>query len=267
MKESARCAAWLLAAALLLTAAGALAQPIPEEGCYTIGVSSNASMFRVVRCVLDVRNGELHAVLTLSGQGYGYLYPGTAEEAAAAPRETWIPYGEDSEGRHTFAMPVSALDEELAVAAYSIKYDRWYDRTLVFRSDTLLPYEAPAQEPGQTDAANVAAPDGVYAVSVTTDSGLLRFSGCVLTVMDGRMTAVLTAQKNSYAYLYAGMAKDARTDEAGWIAAVPDAQGAYTYELEVPSLDQPLSVATYSEKTKRWYDRTITLDAATLAPL
>ena len=99
MKESARCAAWLLAALLLLTAAGALAQPIPEEGCYTIGVSSNASMFRVVRCVLDVGDGELHAVLTLSGQGYGYLYPGTAEEAAAAPRETWIPYGEDSEGR------------------------------------------------------------------------------------------------------------------------------------------------------------------------
>ena len=107
----------------------------------------------------------------------------------------------------------------------------------------------------------------MYAVSVTTDSGLLRFSGCVLTVMDGRMTAVLTAQKNSFAYLYAGLAKDARADEAGWIAAVPDAQGAFTYVMEVPSLDRPLSVATYSEKTKLWYDRTITLDSATLAPL
>ena len=73
----------LLAAVLLLTAAGTLAQTIPEDGCYTVGVTSNASMFRVVKCVLDVRNGGLHAVLTLSGQGYGYLYPGTAEEAAA----------------------------------------------------------------------------------------------------------------------------------------------------------------------------------------
>ncbi|MGN0776936.1 MAG: hypothetical protein ACI4MM_09710 [Candidatus Ventricola sp.] len=267
MKGSVKCWALLLAAALLLTAAGALAQTIPEDGCYTVGVTSNASMFRVVRCVLDVKNGELHAVLTLSGQGYGYLYPGTAEEAAAAPRETWVPYGEDSEGRHTFAMPISALDKELAVAAYSIKYDRWYDRTLVFQSDTLLPYNAPEEEPGQEEAADVVAPDGVYAVSVTTDSGLLRFSGCVLTVRDGRMTAVLTAQKNSFAYLYAGLAKDARADEAGWIAAVPDAQGAFTYVMEVPSLDQPLSVATYSEKTKLWYDRTITLDSATLAPL
>ena len=91
MKGSVKCWALLLAAVLLLTAAGALAQTIPEDGCYTVGVTSNASMFRVVRCVLDVKNGELHAVLTLSGQGYGYLYPGPAEEAAAAPRETWVP--------------------------------------------------------------------------------------------------------------------------------------------------------------------------------
>lgn len=263
MKGSMRCAALLLTV-LLWTAGGALAQTVPTDGCYTVGVSSSSSMFRVVRCVLDVRDGGLQAVLTLSGRGYGYLYPGTAQEAAAAPRETWIPYGEDDEGRHTFALPVSALDEELAVAAYSIKYDRWYDRTLVFQSDTLLPYDAPAEEP---EAADMVVPDGVYAAEVTTDSGLLCFSGCVLEVTDGRMTAMLTAQKSSFAYLYAGLAKDARADEAGWIAAVPDAQGAYTYVMEIPSLDRPLPVATYSGKTKLWYDRTITLDAATLTPL
>ena len=161
-------------------------------------------------------------------------------------------------------MPISALTRSWRAAYHQ------YDRCMTGRWSSVghaSAYNAPEEKPGQEEAADVVAPDGVYAVAVTTDSGLLRFSGCVLDASGGRMTALLTAQKNSFASLYAGLAKDARADEAGWIAAVPDAQGAFTYVMEVPSLDRPLSVATYSEKTKLWYDRTITLDSATLAPL
>lgn len=259
-----RCAL-LLAAALCLCACGALGET--ADGYYTIGVSSSASMFRVVRCVLHAQDGALDAELTLSGQGYGYLYLGTAEEAAAAPRESWVPYGEDEEGRHTFALSIPALDEELAVAAYSIKYDKWYDRTLVFQSATMIACDPPAKEEEAGPAAAVVPPDGVYAIEARTDSALLRFSACVLTVEEGRMSALLTAQKNSFEYLYAGLAKDARADEAGWIPAAADEQGAYTYALEVSALDTALPVATYSAGKRLWYDRTLTLDSATLTEL
>lgn len=111
-----------------------------EDGLYTVGVTSSSSMFKIVKCVLRVEDGALTAVLTMSGQGYGYLYPGTAAEADATPRESWIPFEADFEGRKTFAVPIPGLDVDVDVAAWSIKYEKWYDRTLHFASNSLNPY-------------------------------------------------------------------------------------------------------------------------------
>lgn len=148
---------------------------VPADGLYTVGVTSSASMFRVVQCVLQVEDGEMTATLTMSGSGYGYLFPGTAEEAAAAPVETWSPYREDAEGRHVFTIALPALDEEMAVAAYSIKKDKWYDRTLVFEASTLREYVQTAE-------------DGVYQGAISSDTSL-NGARCVLTVEGGQMTA------------------------------------------------------------------------------
>ena len=317
-----------------------------EDGLYTIGVSSDSKMFKVVDCVLQVEDGEMTAVLTLSGTGYGYLYPGTAEEADAAPRETWIPFEEDDEGRYTYAVPIDALDADVPVAAYSTKYSKWYDRMLNFLSGSMTAYDK-VSEDGAYDAAaasDVAAldgaacliavdggrmtatlsgigegvaaldvgggqvaveggectleidsldrriplsvdgegghwlrvdaaalsvhavtpEDGVYAVEAVTDSGLLRFTSCTLTVSGGQMTAALTAKGGSYDYIYLGEAADARADEAGWIAAVPDQDGNYTYIVPVSALDIDIPVATYSTGKRMWYDRTLRLESDTL---
>ena len=65
--------------ALLIGSASAIASEsiVPEDGLYTIGVSSNSKMFKVNHCVLHVKDETITAVVTLSGQGYGYLYAGT----------------------------------------------------------------------------------------------------------------------------------------------------------------------------------------------
>ena len=65
---------------------------VPADGIYSIQVDSSASMFRVIGCELTVKNGKMKAVLTLSGTGYGYLYVGTKEQAAAADKSSWIPF-------------------------------------------------------------------------------------------------------------------------------------------------------------------------------
>ena len=115
--------------------------PTPEatvaNGIYSMDVVSSSSMFKVVDCILTVKDGKMSAVLTLSGTGYGYLYMGTKEEATSADQSSWIPYQVNEEGKYTYTVPVEALDKELAVAAYSIKKGIWYDRTLTFQSETM----------------------------------------------------------------------------------------------------------------------------------
>ena len=94
-------------------------------------------MFRVIDCVLTSKNGKMTAVLTLSGTGYDYLCLGTKEEAAAADSSTWVPYVADANGKYTYEIPVEALDNGIAVAAFSHKNQIWYDRILTFQSSTL----------------------------------------------------------------------------------------------------------------------------------
>ncbi|MGI5976614.1 MAG: hypothetical protein ACOX68_02805 [Candidatus Limivicinus sp.] len=111
------------------------------DGDYEITVSSSSSMFRVVKCVLTVKDGEMEAVMTMSGQGYGKLFMGTGAEAAEAGEECFIPFVPDEEGAKTFTVPVEALNTETNCAAWSIKKEKWYDRVLVFESDS-VPEEA-----------------------------------------------------------------------------------------------------------------------------
>ena len=115
--------------------------PTPEttvaNGIYSMDVTSSSSMFKVVDCILTAKDGKMSAVLTLSGTGYGYLYMGTKEEAASADQSSWIPYQINEEGKYTYTVPVEALDNEIAVAAYSIKKGIWYDRALTFQSETM----------------------------------------------------------------------------------------------------------------------------------
>lgn len=108
-------------------------------GTYTVKADSSSSMFRITDCELTVPEGDdvMQAFLTLSGSSYLYLFPGTAEEAAAADASEYIEAGESAEGKNTFLFPVEALDFGVPCAAFSKNKEMWYDRTLVFRADSL----------------------------------------------------------------------------------------------------------------------------------
>lgn len=112
-----------------------------EDGTYKVQVTSSSAMFKVTDCVLTVKEGLISAQLTLSGKGYGYLYSGTAKQAAAAEASQWAPYVINDNGGYMYTIQISGLDTEIPVAAYSIKNKKWYDRTLVFQSDSLQKLE------------------------------------------------------------------------------------------------------------------------------
>ena len=108
-----------------------------RDGTYEITVDSSSPMFNIIACDLTVRDGAMTAVMTMSGTGYRMVCMGTAQEAAGADEGEYIPYQETAEGLHTFTVPVEALDMGIDCAAFSDRKEMWYDRTLVFRSDSL----------------------------------------------------------------------------------------------------------------------------------
>ena len=115
------------------------------DGVYEITVESSSSMFRVVHCELTVSEGSMTAAMTMSGDGYGMVYMGTGEAALAADETGYIPFVLTDAGAKVFTVPVEALNIELDCAAWSIRKEKWYDRTLVFES-VQLPAEAFVQE-------------------------------------------------------------------------------------------------------------------------
>lgn len=162
-------------------------EQIPD-GSYQIEVESSSSMFRVVDAQLQVKGGEMHAVITLSGKGYPHLYMGTADEAVNAPESEYIPYKEDENGMYTYEVPVEALDQEIDCAGYSRRKEKWYDRTLVFLSDSLPPRLE----------------DGEYTVEVLLSGGSGKAkldSPTELIVTDGQPIAVLTWSSPNYDYM------------------------------------------------------------------
>ena len=115
------------------------------DGVYEITVDSSSSMFRVVHCELTVSEGNMTAAMTMSGDGYGMVYMGTGEAALAVDETSYIPFVLTEAGAKVFTVPVEALNMDLDCAAWSIRKEKWYDRTLVFES-AQLPVEAFVQE-------------------------------------------------------------------------------------------------------------------------
>lgn len=125
-----------------------------KDGTYQVEIDSSSSMFRIVKAELTVDNGEMSAVITLSGTGYLKLFMGTREEAANALEEALIPYVEDAEGAYTYTIPVEVLNKEFDCAAFSKRKESWYDRQLVVLADSLPEDAVISKEEEQSEESN-----------------------------------------------------------------------------------------------------------------
>ena len=108
-----------------------------KDGTYNVTVKSSSKMFDITACELTVESGKMTATMHMGGKGYLYVYMGTGEQAAAADEADYIPFTEQADGTHSFTVPVDALDEGIDCAAFSKKKEKWYDRTILFRADSL----------------------------------------------------------------------------------------------------------------------------------
>ena len=122
------------AAESLAASAGSSVASSLANGDYDIETKTDSSMFHPVACVLHVQDGVYTATVTMPGEGFSRWYFGTSEEAESASDADIYDYTADASGKYTFDIPVSALDEELTVAAWGQRRDRWYDHTIIFYS-------------------------------------------------------------------------------------------------------------------------------------
>lgn len=203
-----------------------------KDGRYEISVECSSSMFRITDCALTVDHGAMTAEMTLSGSSYSFVYPGTAEEAAAADESAWIPAGESPDGKNTFVLPLEALNQDVLCAAFSKNKQLWYDRTLWFSAES-LPAEA-FQEGFFATAESLGIPDGSYTAEVTLSGGSGRSSVASparIEVKDGKAEAEIIWSSANYDYMI--------VDGEKFLAEIVD--GHSVFRIPVPYFDRAFS--------------------------
>lgn len=228
-----------------------------QDGVYDIKVDSSSSMFNIMDCQLLVQDGNMTAVMTMSGTGYLYLYMGTGEEAVQASEDTYIPYKENAEGSHTYTVPVEALDKGIACAAFSKNKEKWYDRTLVFRADS-LPTGAFAK--GMISAPedlNLA--DGTYEVEVTLTGGSGKASvasPAKITVSDEKIQATIIFSSANYDYVL--------VDGEKYLNEATEGNSTFTIPISGFDWKMPVTADTTAMSTPHEIDYSLYFDSATI---
>ncbi len=230
-----------------------------KEGRYEVQVDSSSSMFRITGAVIEVQGGEITAELTLGSTAYRYLFMGTAEEASAAESSEYIPYEENEDGTASFIIPVEALDKGIACAAFSRRKELWYDRTLVFRADSLD--AASFYEGYVTTAADLGLEDGTYTVEVTLEGGSGRAyveSPAQVTVLDGEAWAAVTFSSPNYDYMVV----------EGEVYEPVNEEGNSAFVIPVTGFDYPMPVLADTTAMSVPYEISYTLffDSASMKP-
>ena len=99
-----------------------------KDGTYKVLTTTDRKMFYIypkdqdpAYSILTIEDGKMTATITLTGEGYDYVFMGTPEEAAKAPKSQWIK-AKIVNGYYTFTIPVSKLDKKLTITPHSKKY-------------------------------------------------------------------------------------------------------------------------------------------------
>lgn len=227
-----------------------------DTGKYVVDVDtfSSSGMFRIVNCVLTSVGGKMQADITLSKQGYDYLYMGTAEEAAKEKNKNkWISYKIDKEGKYVFTVPVESMNTGVRIAAHGVRSDTWFDRTLTFKTEGMSKY--------------VQVNDGTYKVNVDTktlkgEQAMFKVTDCTLTSKNGEMVAELTLSGTGYTQVYMGSSAEAMLADPSKRISCGEKNGVHTFTVPVSLLDTGIQIAAYGKKGKKWYDYVITFASA-----
>lgn len=238
-------------------------------------------MFLISEATMINKGDKLVLTLKTNNTSFDKLYFGNNDDLAKAPVIQGMQEANDG---FSFAFEVDADKAGTTVPIVLGKKDgTWYTKQQLYFviPGTKTPDVTPTPEPTVTPAPTATptpepskVPNGIYSGTAETGAQMFKVVAVELTVKDGDMKAKITLSGVAYDYLYMGTPEEAAAaDKSAWIAGIGTAD--YTtddgqtktgmqYEIPVAALDQPLTVASHSEKRDKWYARTITIASASL---
>lgn len=226
-----------------------------KDGTYDIKVDTSSSMFSVSECRLTVSEGEMTAVMTMSGKGYLYVFMGRGEDAS--DEKDYIPFAENEAGEHTFTVPVAALDMGIDCAAFSKKKEQWYDRILLFNSSS-LPAEA-FKNSAVSTVESLGLADGEYTAEAAVEGGSGKAkiqSPAKIKIENGQAFAEVIWSSSSYDYM---VVNGERYENL-------NAEGNSTFMIPVSGFDckLPVSANTTAMSTPHEIEYTLYFDSSTV---
>ena len=223
------------------------------DGSYDIEAESSSSMFRVVKCRLDVSGDDMSAVLTLGGTGYIKLFMGTGEEAVAADESDYSIYSEGADGAYSFTVPIEALNKPLECTGFSRKKEKWYDHQICLMAESLHDGALKVS----LKPVELALKDGRYKADVVLSGGSGKASvtsPAELNVQDGQGTLRLIWSSPNYDYM---IVRGIRYEPV-------NTSGNSVFEIPLWRIDEPMTViadtTAMSTPHEIEYDITVTYD-------
>lgn len=244
-------------------------------------------MFLISEATMINKGDKLVLTLKTNNTSFDKLYFGNNDDLAKAPVIQGMQEANDG---FSFAFEVDADKAGTTVPIVLGKKDgTWYTKQQLYfvipgtKTPDVTPTPEPTVTPEPTEIPAPTAtptpepskvPNGIYSGTAETGAQMFKVVAVELTVKEGDMKAKITLSGVAYDYLYMGTPEEAAAaDKSAWIAGIGTAD--YTtddgqtktgmqYEIPVAALDQPLTVASHSEKRDKWYARTITIASASL---
>ena len=180
---------------------------IADDGVYA--VDTTAGGVTVIDAELRSENGEMKALVTLSGTAYDYLYFGDVSEAIKVGEENWVKQigtkqyvaadGRVKTGGQ-YLIPVESLDRVMAFVVHSTYSGSFFYRTIKFDSASLQ----------KKDRASMV--NGTYMATAHVEHGPSSYPkqpydiGIVVKIQDNKIASIkydrdLTLDDGNYSYL------------------------------------------------------------------